>query len=84
VKEGKNLTLKEDFIMTNLDSVIRHIPCDQQVIIRDYFSGVHYASDTVGHVIAEILDYRIELRNADMYRISIEGNNIIAIDVLIV
>ncbi len=66
-----------------LGRVTGKIPSGQHVLVRDYLSGSHYAIGAVEDVIAKSLDYRMELREAAVYGISIEGNNIICIDVLI-
>ena len=66
-----------------LGRVVNKIPCNQHIMVRDYLSGVHYADDTTEHVINKKLDYNMELRNSSVYGISIEGNSIIVIDVLV-
>lgn len=66
-----------------LGRTVNKIPGNQYIIVRDYLSGIHYADGATEQVINKRLDYDMELRQSDVYRISIEGNNIIVIDVLI-
>lgn len=66
-----------------LGRVANKIPGNQHIMVRDYLSGVHYADDATCKVIDKVIDYRQDLRNAAVYGISIEGNNILVIDVLI-
>lgn len=68
-------------VMT-LGRVIGKIPGNQFVMVRDYISESHYADGTAEDTIGKVLDYNMDLRNAMVYGISIEGNNIICIDVL--
>ena len=65
-----------------LGNVVRSIPSNQHIIVRDYFDGVHYADGTAQEVIGKTLDYNQELRCTEVYKISIEGNNILCIEVL--
>ena len=68
--------------ITTLNRVITKIPGNQECIIRDYLSQAHYAVGAVNEIISKVLDYNIEMRNSQVYGISIEGNNIICIDIL--
>ncbi|WP_312641534.1 hypothetical protein [Hydrogenoanaerobacterium sp.] len=66
-----------------LKRVTNKIPGNQHIMVRDYLSGVHYADGTANEINEKVLDNRRELKMSNVYGISIEGNNIIAIDVLI-
>lgn len=66
-----------------LNRTVSIIPGNQYIIVKDYLSGAHYADDKTNQVIDKVLDYNQELRNSQVYGISIEGNNIICIEVLI-
>lgn len=66
-----------------LGRVVSNIPGNQYIMVRDYLSNSHYADCTVNDLISKSLDYNRELRNSNVYGISIEGNNIICIDILI-
>ena len=66
-----------------LGRVVGKIPGNQYIVVRDYLNGTNYAEGATNHVINKILDYDMELRNADVYGISIGDINTIVIDVII-
>lgn len=67
----------------SLRKVISSIPSNQHILVKDYLNGVHYAVGTSYEVIHKILDYNQQLRISEVYRILIEGNNVICIEVVV-
>jgi len=66
----------------SLGRVLGKIPCHQMVIVRDYLVKNEYVNNTVNYVIDKILDYNQELRESEVYMISIV-ENVLIIDILV-
>ena len=81
-KQKQTEVIKMKKTNLRLDRVVNLIPGNQFILVKDYLNGVHYADGTANEVIAKTLDYNRDLRNAEIYRVAIEGNNVICIEIL--
>ena len=66
-----------------LGRILNVVPGNQLVVVKDYLSGSRYANDKVSNVISKILDYNQELRNSQVYGVSVLLNNILCVEVLL-